>query len=300
MAKIVWIDGNITPLEEAFVPVTDHAYLYGDGIFEGIRFYNGKVFKLDEHLARLYEGINYLDYHMEYSQEELKKIILETCAASGEKDGYIRVNVTRGTGLGLDPKHINLKPRVMVFVTTISLYPPELYAKGLDVITTSYRVIPSDSLNPRLKCIGRYAANILAKMEANRAGAGEGLMLNQVGNLAECTGDNIFIIKNNEIYTPHPSSGILQGITRDTVIMLAKELGYKVHETTLSKYDMVTADECFLTGTAAEVIAVATLDYRKVGAGPDGKITKEILKAFREHTKIGTPIPYSGDGLLSA
>ncbi len=292
MSRVVWLNGKIFDYENAMISIADHAHLYGDGLFEGIRIYEGKVFKLDEHLERLYEGVKYLDFQMVYSKEELKKIVLDTCARSQEQNGYIRLNVTRGTGIGLDPKYIDNKPNVMVFVTSISIYPPEMYLKGLDVITTSYRVIPADSLNPRVKCIGRYASNILAKMEANRAGAGEGLMLNQNGLIAECTGDNVFIIKNGEIHTPHPSAGILKGITRDTVIKLSRELGYNVYESELSKYDMAVADECFLTGTAAEVIPVRTLDGKNVGSGKQGEITAKIIQAFRKHTSLGDEINY--------
>lgn len=288
MPKLVWLNGEIMPLETAVVPAADHAHLYGDGLFEGIRIYKGKIFKLDEHLARLYHGIAYLGYEMRLTQGNLRQTILEVCAKAEIADGYIRLNVTRGTGLGLDPKNINRSPNVMIMVNALALYPAEAYDVGLPVVTSSLRVIPADSLDPRVKCIGRYAANILAKQEANRQGAGEGLMLNQQGQIAECTGDNIFLISDDVIRTPLPSCGILAGITRATVIALAREAGYTVEETILTPFDVYTADEAFLTGTAAEVIAMISLDQRKIGCGQPGKITQELMARFHKHTEIGT------------
>ena len=289
MPKLVWLNGDLMPLEKAVVPAGDHAHLYGDGLFEGIRIYHGKVFKLDEHLKRLYHGIAYLGFEMHMSISDLRKTILEVCAQAGITDGYIRLNVTRGTGLGLDPKNINRTPNVMIMVNELALYPPQAYEVGLGVVTSPLRVIPADSLDPRVKCIGRYASNILAKHEANKVGAGEAMMLNHQGYIAECTGDNLFLIRDGVIYTPDSSSGILEGITRNTVIMLARQAGYTVHETRLTPFDVFTADEAFLTGTAAEVIAMVSLDNRKIGCGTPGEITIKIMELFREHTKIGTP-----------
>ncbi len=289
MPKLVWLNGQITPLESATTSVADHAHLYGDGIFEGIRFYDRKVFKLDEHLDRLYHGINFLHYEMPYSQAELKATVLDVCKQADLPDGYIRLNVTRGTGLGLDPKNIDRRANVMIMASTLALYPPEAFETGLNVVTCSYRVIPPDSLDPRLKCIGRYASNIMAKMEANRRGAGEGLMLNHQGEVAECTGDNIFLIFGKTIKTPDPASGILKGITRDTVIELARGAGYVVEETRLTPFDVVSCDEAFLTGTAAEVIPMVTLDERAIGTGKPGEVTKHVMELFRAETKNGTP-----------
>jgi len=289
MPKLVWLNGQITPLESATTSVADHAHLYGDGIFEGIRFYDRKVFKLDEHLDRLYHGINFLHYEMPYPEEELKAIVLDVCKQADLPDGYIRLNVTRGTGLGLDPKNIDRRANVMVMASTLALYPPEAFETGLNVVTCSYRVIPPDSLDPRLKCIGRYASNIMAKMEANRLGAGEGLMLNHQGEVAECTGDNIFLIFGKTIRTPDPASGILKGITRDTVIELARGAGYVVEETRITPFDVVSCDEAFLTGTAAEVIPMVTLDQRNIGTGKPGEVTKHVMQLFRAETKNGTP-----------
>lgn len=287
MPKLVWLNGEIMPLESAVVPAADHAHLYGDGLFEGIRIYGGKVFKLDEHLTRLYHGINYLGFDMKMSHKDLKKTILDVCKQAEIQDGYIRLNVTRGTGLGLDPKSI--KPsNVMIMINSLALYPPEAYEMGLKVVTSAVRVIPADSLDPRVKAIGRYVSNIFAKQEANRQGAGEALMLNQQGQVAECTGDNIFLIQDKIIRTPLPSCGILAGITRQTLIDLGREKGYTVEETILTPFDVYAADEAFLTGTACEVIPMISLDNRPIGCGKPGQVTVELMAAYREATKNGT------------
>ena len=287
MPKLVWLNGEIMPLESAVIPAADHAHLYGDGLFEGIRIYSGKIFKLDEHLERLYHGIAYLGYEMRMTVKDLRQTILDVCKQADIQDGYIRLNVTRGTGLGLDPKNINRSPNVMIMVNALSLYPPEAYDMGLKVVTASLRVIPADALDPRVKAIGRYVSNIMAKQEANRQGAGEGLMLNHQGYIAECTGDNIFLIRDKVVRTPHPSCGILAGITRQTVIDLAREKGFSVEETLLTPFDVYTSDEAFLTGTAAEVIPMVSLDTRPIGCGKPGEITQQLMAAFREHTSTG-------------
>ena len=289
MQKMVWLNGEVTPLEDAKTSVADHSFLYGDGLFEGIRIYHHKVFKLDEHLDRLYHGIKYLNYKMTITQPELRQIILDTCKKSDMDAGYIRLNVTRGTGLGLDPKNIDQKPNVMVMINSLALYPESAYETGLDVVTTSFKTIPADALDPRLKCIGKYASNILAKQEANTRGAGEGLMLNHQGELAECTGDNIFLIQNGVIRTPDPASGILKGVTRDTVIDLARGIGIKVEECKLTPFDLYSADEAFLTGTAAEVIPMVTIDGRNIGDGQPGNITKQLIELYRKETYNGVP-----------
>jgi branched-chain amino acid aminotransferase len=289
MPKLVWLNGEIMPLESAVIPAADHAHLYGDGLFEGIRIYSGKIFKLDEHLERLYHGIAYLGYEMRMTVKDLRQTILDVCKQADIQDGYIRLNVTRGTGLGLDPKNINRSPNVMIMVNALSLYPPEAYDMGLKVVTASLRVIPADALDPRVKAIGRYVSNIMAKQEANRQGAGEGLMLNHQGYIAECTGDNIFLIRDKVVRTPHPSCGILAGITRQTVIDLAREKGFSVEETLLTPFDVYTSDEAFLTGTAAEVIPMVSLDTRPIGCGKPGEITQQLMAAFREHTSTGVP-----------
>lgn len=288
MPMLVWFNGTVSPIESASVPAADHAHLYGDGLFEGIRIYGGQVFKLDEHLTRLYHGAKFMNFKVEMTQEEMKAQILDVCRQAQIQDGYIRLNVTRGTGLGLDPKAVKTNANVMIMVSTLALYPPEAYETGLKVITTSYRVAPPSTLDQRLKCIGRYAYHILAKEEANRAGAGEGLMLNHEGYVAECTGDNLFIFKDGVLRTPHPSSGLLQGITRDTVITLAKSAGFTVVEDTMTRYDILSADEAFLTGTAAEVIPMISLDERPIGTGKPGELTKKIIALFRDETTRGT------------
>ncbi|MCZ7580686.1 MAG: branched-chain-amino-acid transaminase [Fimbriimonadaceae bacterium] len=288
MPKLVWLNGAVQPLESARVSAADHAHLYGDGLFEGIRFYKRKVFKLDEHLERLYHGTSYMGYSMKMSAEELKSTILDVCKQADMEDGYIRLNVTRGTGLGLDPKSIPPEPNVMVMVSTLNLYPPELFETGLTVMTSPIRVIPPDSLDPRLKCIGRYASNILAKQYANRIGAGDGLMLNHQGYVAEGTGNNVFLVQQGVVRTPHPASGILKGITRDTVIGLAQEAGIEVREELLTPFDFYAADEGFFTGTATEVIPMISLDGNKIGCGRPGEVTLELMRRFRKATETGT------------
>ena len=289
MSRLVWLNGCLSPLEDATTSVADHAHLYGDGLFEGIRIYGRRVFKLDEHLDRIYHGCNYLDFKMVLSQEKLRGIILDVCRKANEDNGYIRLNVTRGSGLGLDPRAVKTDPNVMVMVSNLALYGPEEYETGLEVITSSIRVNVSDALDPRVKCIGRYPGNIMAKAEANNAGAGEALMLNSQGCVAECTGDNVFIIKNGTVRTPHPSCGILKGITRETAMELLKGVGYDVVEDNLTRYDIIESDEAFLTGTAAEIIPMVGLDGRKIGDGKPGQITKQLMGLFREHTKTGVP-----------
>lgn len=230
-------------------------------------------------------------------KDELRKTVLDVCRQAGLEDGYIRLNVTRGTGLGLDPKNINASPNVMIMVNTLALYRPEDYNTGLDVVTSSFRVIAPDALDPRLKCIGRYAANIMAKQEANSRGAGEGLMLNGQGYVAECTGDNIFIIQSGVVITPHPASGILKGITRDTAIDLAQRQGMTVSETFLTLNDIYAADEAFLTGTAAEIIGMVSLDGRKIGDGSVGTVTRRLMEAFVQETRTG--VPFMGSAVVS-
>lgn len=289
MPKLVWLNGNVMPLETAVTSVADHAHLYGDGLFEGIRFYNRRVFKLDEHLKRLYHGIAYLGFDMHIKRDELRATVLDVCRQTELENGYIRLNVTRGTGLGLDPKNIERMPNVMVMVSSLSLYPPELYEVGLTCNLSPIRVIPADSLDPRVKCIGRYASNILAKQLANRQGAGDGLLLNHEGYVAEGTGNNVFFVKDGVIRTPHASCGILQGITRDAVIDLARKDGYTVEETFLTVYDVTAADEAFFTGTATEVIPFVALDGTKIGCGTPGEVTCRMMELFREATLGGVP-----------
>jgi len=288
--QYVSLNGALIPKEEAVVPFYDHGLLYGDGLFEGIRVYNGRVFKLDEHVARLYYSARALNINLLAPPEATRESILETVKANGHADGYIRVTVTRGTGLGLDPKHIKGNANVYISCEQLALYPKEMYENGLIVATVSTRLPSPDVIDPRVKCTGKYINNIMAKAEANRSGAGEGLMLTREGYVGEATGDNIFLIKNGAISTPPASIGILQGITRDTVIELALDAGYTVTEPIMTQYDVYNADEIFLTGTAAEVIPAVHFDGRDIGDGKPGPITRQLIAAFRELTQT-TGIP---------
>jgi len=285
---MVWFKTGIVPLEQASVSVLDHAYLYGDGLFEGIRFYDRKIFRLDEHLSRVIDGCRYLGFELAYTHAEIRQAVLDVTKAADFDNGYVRLNISRGTGLGLDPKNIDREANLVIIASSLALYPPEAYETGLDVITSSFRMTPPDSLDPRLKCSGRYAANILAKQEANRAGAGEALILNHQGYVAECSGDNIFLVRRGHITTPHPSSGLLQGITRDSVFEIARSLEMEIREEFLTSYDIVSADEAFLTGTAAEVIPMVSLDGRPIADGKPGPVTGKVMAAFRALTKDGT------------
>lgn len=289
MPRLVWINGVVSPLETAVVSAADHAHLYGDGIFEGIRIYGGKIFKLDEHLDRLYHGCRHFQYEMTLGQAELRQHLLDLAKEAEIMDGYIRLNVTRGTGLGLDPKNIDRTPNVMIMISSLNLYPKEAFETGLNVITSSIRVMPADVLEPRVKCLGKYASNIMAKMQANRAGAGEALMLNANGQIAECSGDNIFLIDRGgkRIRTPHATCGILKGITRDTVIDLARAAGYEVIEDFLTPFDLAACEEAFLTGTAAEVIPMVSIDTAPIGTGKPGPVTKRIMDLYRAETANG-------------
>lgn len=283
------MNGTVTPLEKAVTTVEDHSFLYGDGLFEGIRIYSNKVFKLDEHLDRLYHGINYMAFEMKIGKAELRSTILDMCKQAGIADGYIRLNVTRGSGLGLDPKGIDRTPNVMVMVSTLNLYPPEMHEVGLSIVSSPIRVIPADSLDPRVKCIGRYASNILAKHLANRAGAQEALMLNHQGHVAEGTGNNIFLVEAGKIRTPHPACGVLKGITRNAVIDLARGEGYDVTEDFLTPQDIHDSEEAFFTGTATEIIAITSFDGIKIGCGTPGKVTQHVVELFKESTRQGVP-----------
>ena len=289
--QYVSINGELIPKEKAFVPLYDHGVLYGDGVFEGIRVYNNRVFKLDEHVARLYNSARAINVTMPVVAEAMRAHILETVKANGHRSGYVRVTVTRGTGLGLDPKQIKTGANVYISCEQLSLYPQEMYDNGLIVVTVSTRLPSPDVIDPRVKCTGKYINNIMAKAEANRAGAGEGLMLTREGYVGEATGDNIFLVKDGELLTPPASIGILQGITRDTVMALAREAGITVREPLITQYDVYTADEVFLTGTAAEVIPAVKIDDRTIGDGRPGEVTRKLIAAFREHTATsGIPV----------
>jgi branched-chain amino acid aminotransferase len=286
----IYVDGSFFSQAEAKVSVFDHGFLYGDGIFEGIRFYNGRVFKLAEHLDRLWESAKAICLTIPMTIAEMEAALLETIRQNELRDGYIRLIVTRGVGnLGLSPDRCP-KASVIIIAATIALYPEEKYETGMEMITCATRRISPAALPPAVKSLN-YLNNILAKIEANHAGADEGLMLNEEGFVAECTGDNIFLVKRGEIYTPPIYSGGLRGITRQVVFEICAELGLKVTEIEMTRYDVFTADECFLTGTAAEVIAAIRLDTRVIGNGKPGAVTQKVIARFREITQsTGTPI----------
>jgi len=284
MSRQVYISGKLVPAEQATVSVFDHGLLYGDGVFEGIRVYGRKVFLLHEHVERLYESALAIRLRIPMTPDEMTKAVKDTVAANDIDDGYIRLMVTRGAGsLGLDIRRTS-NPQVIIIADSISLYPAELYETGMALITASTMRNHAAALSPRIKSLN-YLNNILAKIEGTDAGTVEALMLNAQGEVAECTGDNIFIVKNGVLKTPPPEAGILEGITRNTVMALAREAGVEVRETPMLRHDIYTANECFLTGTAAEVIAVVSLDGRQIGDGTPGPVTQDLLERFRKLTK---------------
>lgn len=287
----IYLNGELVTKENAKISVFDHGLLYGDGVFEGIRAYNGKIFRLAEHLDRLLNSARAINLEIPLSKKELEKATVITLKANNLKDAYIRMIVTRGPGdLGLDPNNCK-KPTVCIITDKIALYPKELYVNGLELITVSTKRNIPQALNPCIKSLN-YLNNILAKIEAVRAGVPEAIMLNSQGFVAECTGDNIFILKENTLITPPSWVGALEGITRSAVIELAKnKLKLNVKEDIFTTYHIYTSDECFLTGTAAEVISVVKVDGRKIGEGKPGKITLKLMKEFKDLTSLtGIPI----------
>lgn len=284
MSLLVYIDGEYIPQEDAKISVYDHGFLYGDGVFEGIRAYHGRVFKLDEHLDRLYRSAKAIMLEIPLSRDGLRTAVLEGLKRNGLSDGYVRLIVTRGRGdLGLDPRKCVPGPSVVIIADKIALYPKEMYEKGLEVMTVVTRRNLPEATNPAIKSLN-YLNNIVAKLEVIRAHLLEGIMLNHQGFVAEATGDNIFVCRNNRLTTPPLSVGILEGITRDTVIDLAREAGLPVAEEVFNQYDLYSADECFLTGTAAEIIPVVKIDGRVIGEGKPGPITRDLIARFRELT----------------
>lgn len=284
MAYQVWIDGKLLPAEEATVSVYDHGLLYGDGVFEGIRSYGAKVFRLEAHLDRLWHSAKAILLEIPCTKPQLAEAIEKTLEANGIKDGYIRAIVTRGIGtLGIDPNKCG-KPRVIVIADSIELYPREDYEKGLEIVTVSTIRNHPAALSPRIKSLN-YLNNILAKIEGQQAGCKEAVMLNHKGEVAECTGDNIFLVRDGRLLTPPIDAGILEGITREAVIELAREADMRVDEIPLTRHDIYVADECFLTGTAAEVIPVVKVDSRPIGDGKPGRITRDLIERFRKLTR---------------
>lgn len=286
----IYLNGKLVPKEQAAVSVFDHGLLYGDGVFEGIRFYAGRVFRLDDHVDRLYRSARAIALTIPVTPDEMSLAVLETIRANGLQDGYVRLVVTRGEGsLGLSPKSCP-NPTVFIIASTITLYPDEMYRKGLKLVTCATRRIAHGALSPMVKSLN-YLNNIMAKIEAEQAGAGEGLMLNEQGYVAECTGDNVFVIRDGRIVTPPISAGALAGVTRAVVFELARSLGIDIREENITRYDIYTADECFLTGTAAEIIPAVELDSRLIHDGAPGPVTLRLTGLFRELTRTtGTPI----------
>ena len=281
MPGLVSINGKLVPSAEATVSVFDHGLLYGDGVFEGMRIYGGKVFRLEEHMERLYESARSIYLEVPMGIEQLTEETLKTVSANELTEGYIRLIVTRGVGtLGLGPDRCD-HPQVIIIADTIALYPEKYYEQGLEIITSSVIRNHPAALSPRIKSLN-YLNNILAKIEGLQAGCVEALMLNHKGEVAECTGDNIFILKRGELYTPPLDAGILAGVTRQVVLELAAKEGITSHEVALTKHDIYVADECFLTGSAAEVVPVVKVDSREIGSGKPGPTTKRLEKLFKE------------------
>ena len=283
MGLQVYINGEFKDKSEASVSVYDHGLLYGDGVFEGIRVYNGEVFRLDAHIDRLYNSAKAIVLQIPLSKQEFVEAIEKTLEVNGLTDGYIRAVVTRGIGtLGLDPTKCH-DSQVIIIADTVSLYPRELYRRGLEVVTVPTIRNHHNVLSPKIKSLN-YLNNILAKIEARQAGVVEAIMLNSHGYVAECTGDNLFIVSDGELVTPPPDAGILEGITRETVMNLGRKGGIPVDERQLTRFDLYVADECFLTGTAAELIPVVRIDSRQIGDGTPGEMTLRLLEMFRDET----------------
>ena len=276
----IWMDQELVPVEDAKISVFDHGLLYGDGVFEGIRIYNGKIFLEDQHIKRFFESAKAVRLQIPMTHDEVSEAMHAAMEANGiTGDGYIRLVVTRGVGsLGLSVKHTAC-PTVFVIADKISLYPPEVYERGLHCVVSGLARNHANTTSPRVKSLN-YLNNIMAKSEAQDAGCDEAIMLTLEGHVSECTGDNIFLVRNNEIFTPPTSEGILEGLTRNLVMELGRKRGYKVEEKILIRHDLYICDECFGTGTAAEVIAITKIDGRLVGDGKPGPITKQLLEDF--------------------
>lgn len=279
------MNNNLVDASEATVSVFDHGLLYGDGIFEGIRLYDNCVFKLDEHLERLEYSAKAIMLEMPWSRQQIADAVCETCRANDLKDGYIRLVVTRGVGsLGLSIKNCD-QPQLIIIADKIQLYPQEFYDNGLKIITVPTRRSNPAALPPAVKSLN-YLNNILAKIEAQHLGYHEAIMLNDQGYIAECTGDNVFIVHKGELITPAASSGALKGITRDTALAIAEELGIPWREANMTRYDVWVAEEVFLTGTAAEIVPIVEIDARVIGDGKPGPITAKFLESFHRRVSV--------------
>jgi len=286
----IYIDGHLHPREDARISVFDHGLLYGDGVFEGIRVYARRVFRLEEHLVRLEASAQAIALRLPLERAELAEAVRETVRANRQEDGYVRLVVTRGDGpLGLDPCSC-LRPRLIIIVGEVAVYPAAHYQAGVRVVTAATRQVPAASVDPRVKSLN-YLKNVLARLEAHAAGADEALLLNAEGFVAECTADNVFAVAGGRLRTPPPTEGALDGITRAVVRELAEEAGLGWEECRLGRYDLFVADECFLTGTGAEIVPVAALDGRTIGTGTPGPVTRRLatgLRALAE--REGTPV----------
>ncbi|MRX74209.1 branched-chain-amino-acid transaminase [Bacillus lacus] len=285
----IFLNDEFVRKEDAKISVYDHGFLYGDGVFEGIRVYSGNIFKMEEHMERLYQSAKSIMLNIPYSTEELTKLTIETVKKNGLENAYIRLVISRGIGdLGLDPYKC-LKANVVIIVEPLAIFPEHLYESGIDIITVPTRRNRPDVLSPKVKSLN-YLNNVLVRIEAHLANVSEALMLNDQGYVAEGSADNVFILKKNKLLTPPGYVGALEGITRNAIIDLATELGYEVKEEPFTRHDVYTADEVFLTGTAAEVIAVIKVDGRVIGEGRPGKHTNILLEAFRKLVvKDGVP-----------
>jgi len=285
----IWLDGELVDKADAKISVFDHGLLYGDGIFEGIRMYNGRVFRLTEHIERLLLSAKCLLLNLPWSIDEICQAVVDTIKANDLTDGYVRLVITRGTGgLGLNP-YLCETPSMFIIASTIQLYPEDDYKNGLELITCATRRPTPASLSPQVKSLN-YLNNVMAKIECIQSGVMEGIMLNEQGYVAECTGDNVFIVKDGVVYTPPVSDGSLDGITRQVIFELCEKEGIEIREQSMVRYDIYTAEEAFLTGTAAEVIPFVKLDQREVGNGKPGPISLKLIAAFRELANSeGTP-----------
>jgi branched-chain amino acid aminotransferase len=279
MSVKIWIDGKLLPKEQATISVYDHGLLYGDGVFEGIRAYNGKIFECDAHVRRIYDSARSIRLEIPYTKQQFAAAIQETIQANGFTDCYVRAVVTRGAGdLGVDPRK-SVRPTTFIIADTLNVYPKELYEKGMSVITSSYIRNHPNSTPPRVKSLN-YLNNVLAKIEANDAGVPEAIMLNHLGNVAECTADNIFVVRDGIVTTPSIDQCVLEGITRSVIIRQAREMGMTLIEGIVQRHDVYVADEVFVTGTGAEVMPITKVDGRVIGNGVAGPVTKKLLEAF--------------------
>ncbi len=290
MSRIIFMNGRMVPEKDAVVSVFDHGYLYGDGVFEGIRAYNGRVFRLEEHIKRLFESAHSIMLPIQYDPQTMVKAVVDTINANNLRDAYIRIVVSRGIGdLGLDPYKCGTA-QVVIIADEIALFPRELYEEGLAVVTVGTRRNAADAIDPKIKSLN-YLNNVLVKIEANRAGVLEAVMMTPQGYICEGSGDNIFIYRKGKLITPPPYLGILEGITREAIMELAGQEGIPVEEAPFTRHDLYVADECFLTGTAAEVIPVTEADTRAIGTGKPGPVTRRLMERFSELTQHeGVPL----------